>query len=64
MSKEIQLTKGYVTIVDDDNFEYLSKQKWHAKEGGDLVYACGKVWHKESQSSSNIIESQILEFVP
>jgi len=30
--KEIQLTKGYVTIVDDDDFDALSKFKWHVKE--------------------------------
>jgi len=28
MTKEIQLTKGYVAIVDDDDFGELSKNKW------------------------------------
>ena len=30
MAKEIQLTKGYVAIVDDDDFEWLSEYKWSA----------------------------------
>lgn len=33
MAKEIPLTKGYVTIVDDDMFEYLNQWKWHYNQG-------------------------------
>ena len=33
MSKEIPLTKGYVAIVDDEDFEFLSKWKWHEDQG-------------------------------
>lgn len=28
--KEIALTKGYVTIVDDEDYESLSRYKWYA----------------------------------
>ena len=31
--KEIKLTKGYVAIVDDDDYEWLSKYKWHVHVG-------------------------------
>lgn len=32
--KEIQLTKGKVTIVDDEDFDFLSQWKWHFKGKG------------------------------
>lgn len=55
MSKEIILTQGFVAIVDDEDFETLSKQKWHVKKHtGGLSYACGKIWDKETQKSHNI----------
>lgn len=34
MSKEIELTRGYVTIVDDADYEWLSQYKWHARNAG------------------------------
>ena len=37
--KEIQLTKGAVTIVDDEDYELLTKWKWHLQTAG---YACNK----------------------
>jgi hypothetical protein len=33
MTKEIELTKGYVTLIDDDVYEELNKYKWHYHEG-------------------------------
>lgn len=35
--KEIQLTKGFVAIVDDEDFEMLNQWKWKYIPGG---YAC------------------------
>jgi len=32
MSKQIQLTKGYVTIVDDDDYEWLTDHSWYAHD--------------------------------
>lgn len=52
--KTIELTKGYKTIVDDDDFEYLCKQKWHVKICGRSHYACGKKWNTSTQTSTNI----------
>ena len=37
--KEIRLTQGYIAIVDDEDFERLSKQKWYPITGKYTVYA-------------------------
>lgn len=37
--KRIKLTKGKVSIVDDDLFEYLNRFKWHASKNGNVFYA-------------------------
>lgn len=37
--KKIKLTKGYFTIVDDLDFEKVSKWKWSATKNGTKIYA-------------------------
>lgn len=37
--KEINLTKGMVAIVDDDDFDRLNEFNWYACKCGDLYYA-------------------------
>lgn len=41
--KEIQLTKGKVEIVDDDDFDWLSQWKWCAYPNGNTFYAIRNV---------------------
>lgn len=52
MVKEIPLSKGYVALVDDEDYKRVSKYKWHAHSGKGPVYAaawipgytsCGRV---------------------
>jgi hypothetical protein len=40
--KEIQLTQGKVAIVDDEDFEFLSKWKWHVLR---TRWAHGEIWY-------------------
>jgi len=38
--KQIPLTQGMFALVDDDDFEALSKWKWHANKSKGNYYAC------------------------
>lgn len=37
--KEIKLTQGYVTLVDDEDYEYLNQWKWHVLKYKHTSYA-------------------------
>ena len=37
--KQIPLTKGLFAIVDDEDYEYLIKHKWHASVNNKSIYA-------------------------
>lgn len=37
--KEIQLTKGKVAFIDDEDFEYIMQWKWTAYKGRNTYYA-------------------------
>lgn len=39
MSKTIALTRGYVTVVDDEDHDRLVRLKWHARTSRGNVYA-------------------------
>src|ERR1043165_2122866 len=41
MTREIPLTQGYVALVDDCDYEWLSQWKWcaHVAKGGRTAYA-------------------------
>jgi hypothetical protein len=43
--KEIILSQGMVTFVDDDDFEELNRFKWCAAKSGNTFYAYRKVSH-------------------
>ena len=37
--REIQLTRGFVTQVDDEDYEWLNRWKWMAQKGTKTFYA-------------------------
>lgn len=47
--KEIELTKGFYAIVDDDDFDELSKYNWSAGTGG---YARRREWKSDFEKRS------------
>lgn len=58
--KEIQLTKGLVAIVDDKDFEELSKYKWSASHDGKSFYACRSFGYKDGKQKKIKMHRQIL----
>jgi len=44
--KEIQLSQGQVALVDDEDFEWLSKWKWCAQKDSNTYYACRSYYNK------------------
>lgn len=52
MTKEIPLTRGYVTIVDDDLYEWLTQWKWFACGADGHVYA--RTRQKGTEGSKNV----------
>ena len=47
MTKEIKLTRGFSTIVDDDDFEWLSKSNWHCNANGYAVRKASKKFGRQ-----------------
>ncbi len=43
--KEIKLTQGMTTKVDDEDYEWLSQWKWFAKESRGGYYAARSIRH-------------------
>lgn len=41
MTKEVQMTHGYITVVDDEDYEQVSRWKWYPFSNGPRRYAIG-----------------------
>lgn len=63
--KTITLTRGFVALVDDDDYERLSLQKWRAVKYGHVWYAIHGNHHKKDEFMHRVImnaaPSQIID---
>ncbi len=63
--KEIQLTQGKIAFVDDEDFERISKFKWHAAKNHNTFYAQRGSWDKKKRKQTAIkMESEIMGKLP
>jgi hypothetical protein len=61
----IPLTRGKVAIVDEDDYERLSKYKWHANKKDDYYYAIRRPRVSENRNCSTIwMHREILNAPP
>jgi len=62
--REIPLTQGKVALVDDEDFEELSRYKWRAHKGDEgMFYAVRTAWdYQEKRSKMVWMHHQVLGF--
>ena len=47
--KTIPLTHGYEAKVDDEDYNLLTRHKWHAKKSNWAIYACRQTTFKDEK---------------
>lgn len=57
--KLIKITKGFYVKVDDKNFEWLSKYKWHIQISGNQKYAMHNRIGKMHRYILGLVDSNI-----
>jgi hypothetical protein len=58
--KTIPLSQGLFALVDDADFEELSKYKWHAKKSRNTWYASRYVSYKHGKQENMLMHRQLL----
>lgn len=53
--KEIQLTRGQVALVDDDDYHYLSQFSWYVVDGKTTYYAVRAAWDKVKKRCYHVL---------
>ena len=64
MVKEIPLTQGKIALVDDDDYELLSKFKWHAYKDRKVFYARRTFISEDKSKRKLVYMHQILISIP
>ena len=63
--KEIPLTRGYVALIDDEDYEEISQHKWYAsspKRGE--IYAVRNMYRSESQNGGRVYMHAFINKTP
>jgi hypothetical protein len=61
--KSISLTRGFVTLVDDEDFEWLSQSKWWVLKDRRNCYAIGWIKGKTTRMHRLILNVKPGEFI-
>jgi hypothetical protein len=62
--KEIPLTQGFVSFVDDDVYEELSKYKWYASVEANNVYARRSQWNPSKKAYDRVYLHRVITDAP
>ena len=62
--KEIKLTQGKVTLVDDDNFEDLNKHRWFARKDYNTFYVLRQSSTKGGYKQKTILMHRVIMTPP
>lgn len=62
--KQIQLTKGQVTLVDDGDYEWLNRWKWHAVPNHRAFYVMRNIRIAKNKKTSEQMHRLILGLKP
>lgn len=58
--KIISLTRGMVTMVDDDDYDFLIRWKWHSLKGRNTFYAARGYYNRDIKNMSKIFMHNVL----
>lgn len=62
--KEIKLTRGLKTQVDDEDFEFLNQWKWNARKDKKTYYAGRTIGQKKGQEKTNLPMHRLIMNTP
>jgi len=62
--KEIPLTQGQIALVDDEDYEKLSKYKWYAHMSHGHYYAIRNIYTQNRKRSAVKMHRQIMGNIP
>lgn len=62
--KEIKLTKGFVALVDDEDYEYLSQWKWYALKNYNTYYATRAVYFPDIKKQKRVFMHRLIMNTP